>query len=171
MYIKNANGMWTYLVLYVEDIVLASSTLEEIRRIERKIKSEFEMDHMQELKNFLGMRIQYNMEKGTLRLNQGMDNCKPVMTSLLDANPKLTTKDDEEATQHPYRELIGCLTNLMFSTRPYISIAVNFLSRFQSGVTDEPRDQKRMKHLDIRYNFIRECIQSDVIKLQYIPGI
>lgn len=303
LYTRKANGVWTYLVLYVDDIVLASSSLEEIERIKRKMKSEFEMDDMQELKNFLGMRIQYNMEEGTLRLNQakyisallkrfGMDNCKPAMTPL-DANQKLTRKkDNEEATQHPYRELIGCLTYLMLSTRPDISIAVNFLSRFQSGATDEhwchlkrvlrylqgtkhlcleyrrntdadplvgfadadwgsdmddrrstsgyvfqvygstvswttrkqatislssteaeyvslsqasceaiwlrnlltefgvnldvplvihednqscihiaeePRDQKRMKHLDIRYNFIRECIQNDVIKLQYIP--
>ncbi|XP_055604438.1 uncharacterized protein LOC129752693 [Uranotaenia lowii] len=35
-------------------------------------------------------------------------------------------------------------------------------------IAEEPRDQKRMKHLDIRYNFIRECIQDKIIKLQYI---
>ncbi|XP_055605684.1 uncharacterized protein LOC129753859 [Uranotaenia lowii] len=36
-------------------------------------------------------------------------------------------------------------------------------------IATEPRDQKRMKHLDIRYNFIRECIQNEDLKVVYIP--
>uniref|UniRef100_A0AAG5CQQ5 Reverse transcriptase Ty1/copia-type domain-containing protein n=1 Tax=Anopheles atroparvus TaxID=41427 RepID=A0AAG5CQQ5_ANOAO len=36
-------------------------------------------------------------------------------------------------------------------------------------IAEEPRDQKRMKHLDIRYNFIRECIENGIISVKYIP--
>lgn len=102
---------------------------------------------MQELKNFLGMRIQNNMAEGTLLLNQskyifallkrfGMDNCKPTSTPL-ESNLKMEKrKDREEVTHYPYRELVGCLTYLMLSSRPDISIAVNILSRIQSGATD-----------------------------------
>ncbi|XP_055614838.1 uncharacterized protein LOC129761153 [Toxorhynchites rutilus septentrionalis] len=35
-------------------------------------------------------------------------------------------------------------------------------------IANEPRDQKRLKHLDIRYHFIRECIQNGQIKVEYI---
>lgn len=292
-----------YLVLYVDDIVLASNSLEELKNVKVQLAKEFEMEDLEELRNFLGLKIERDVEKGTLTINQsqyvsgllkrfGMDQCKPLGTPL-EANVKLARKKDEEAvTEHPYRELIGCLTYLMLSSRPDISIAVNFLSRFQSAATDthwihlkrvlrylqgtkefsleykrsetadplvgfadadwgsdiddrrstsgfvfkvfgntvswtsrkqatvslssteaeyvslsqaacesiwlmnllsdfgialdapavihednqscihiaeEPRDQKRMKHLDIRYNYIRECIQDELIKVQYIP--
>lgn len=170
LYTRKVNGVWMYLVLYVDDIVLASSSLEEIRNIKQRLANEFEMDDMQEMKNFLGMRIQYNMEKGTLLLNQtkyisallkrfGMDGCKPASTPL-DANLKLERKKDgDEATQYPYRELVGCLTYLMLSTRPDISIAVNTMSRFQSGATDVHwshlkrvlRYLQGTKHLSLEY--------------------
>lgn len=36
-------------------------------------------------------------------------------------------------------------------------------------VADEPREHKRMKHIDVKYNFIRESIASGEFKLEYIP--
>lgn len=36
-------------------------------------------------------------------------------------------------------------------------------------IAQEPRDHKRMKHVDIRYNFIREKLQDGTFKIQYIP--
>nr|XP_029731996.1 ATP-dependent RNA helicase Ddx1 [Aedes albopictus] len=35
-------------------------------------------------------------------------------------------------------------------------------------VSEEPRDHKRMKHVDIRYNFIREKLQDGTFKIKYI---
>lgn len=82
---------------------------------------------------------------GTLKISQpkyvadllqrfGMADCKPVATPL-EANLKLE-KSKHEITQNPYRELIGCLTYLALASRPDISVAVNFFSRFQSAPTD-----------------------------------
>ncbi|XP_053685754.1 uncharacterized protein LOC128735287 [Sabethes cyaneus] len=221
-----------------------------------------------------------------------MENCKSAATPM-EVNLKLKKLEENESpTCHPYRELVGCLTYLMLSTRPDISSAVNILSRFQGGASDlhwthlkrvlrylqgtrnysltyqqtdavsplagfadadwgsdmndrrstsgclfqvfgntvswttrkqtsvslssteaeyisssqaaceaiwlrnllsefnvvlesptvifednqsciyiatEPRDQKRMKHLDIRYNYIRECIQNGSISIEFVP--
>lgn len=36
-------------------------------------------------------------------------------------------------------------------------------------IAEEPRDHKRMKHVDIRYNFIREKLQEGLFKIHYIP--
>lgn len=30
-------------------------------------------------------------------------------------------------------------------------------------VAEEPRNHKRLKHIDLRYNFIRECVQKEVL--------
>lgn len=35
-------------------------------------------------------------------------------------------------------------------------------------VAEEPREHKRMKHIDVKYNFIREAVANKEIKLQYI---
>jgi transposase InsO family protein len=36
-------------------------------------------------------------------------------------------------------------------------------------IAEEPREHKRMKHLDVRYNFIREVIQGGRIQILYVP--
>ncbi|KXJ80842.1 hypothetical protein RP20_CCG023131 [Aedes albopictus] len=35
-------------------------------------------------------------------------------------------------------------------------------------ISEEPREHKRMKHVDIRFHFIRECIQNKIIQPVYI---
>lgn len=35
-------------------------------------------------------------------------------------------------------------------------------------VAEEPRDHRRMKHIDVKYNFIRESIANGDFKLKYI---
>lgn len=37
-------------------------------------------------------------------------------------------------------------------------------------VAEEPREHKRMKHIDVKYNFIREAIANKEIILKYIPS-
>lgn len=36
-------------------------------------------------------------------------------------------------------------------------------------VAEEPKEHKRMKHIDVKYNFIRDSISCGKIKLKYIP--
>lgn len=36
-------------------------------------------------------------------------------------------------------------------------------------IAGEPRENKRMKHIDVKYNFIRESIESGEFRLEYIP--
>lgn len=36
-------------------------------------------------------------------------------------------------------------------------------------IAEEPRDHRRMKHVDIRYNFMREKLQEGIFKILYVP--
>lgn len=36
-------------------------------------------------------------------------------------------------------------------------------------IADEPKERKRMKHLDIKYNFIREVIANGEVQLEFKP--
>lgn len=37
-------------------------------------------------------------------------------------------------------------------------------------VAEEPREHKRMKHIDVKYNFIRDAITNKEVDVKYIPS-
>lgn len=37
------------------------------------------------------------------------------------------------------------------------------------GIAGDPKEHKRMKHIDVKYHFIRESIANGEFKLKYIP--
>lgn len=66
----------------------------------------------------------------------GMEACKPASTPMA-TNLQLQKSSEVEKLEKPYRELIGCLTYLMVTTRPDISAAVSYFSQFQCNPSQE----------------------------------
>jgi hypothetical protein len=104
------------------------------------------MSDLGELRNFLGISITRNDNE--MALSQfgyimklltrfGMQDCKGAKTPM---NAKLQPEQVEPADcivdTKPYRELIGCLMYLMLCTRPDLSAALNFYSRFQANASE-----------------------------------
>lgn len=51
----------------------------------------------------------------------------------------------------------------------YWSLTLNwmhllYLWWFCIRVAEEPRNHKRLKHIDIKYNFIRKCVQKEILR-------
>uniref|UniRef100_A0A1Y1MQF0 Endonuclease n=2 Tax=Photinus pyralis TaxID=7054 RepID=A0A1Y1MQF0_PHOPY len=161
-----------FLLLYVDDILIAGPSVQEINGVVNKLGEEFEMTDRGNLNHFLGIDITYNFELGVLKLNQAkyvekilnkfnMRDCKgsdvPIEPKL-----KLDISKNDTLTNKPFRELIGCLMYLSLATRPDISFAVNYLSKYQDRATDEMwtylkkilRYLKKNKHIEIE--FVRE---------------
>ena len=148
LYSKICEGGTVYLLIYVDDIIISGPNLELINIVKIKLTREFEMKDKGELKYFLGLEIDYNRKMGILKINQrryamgilkrfGLENCKPCPTPI-DHKLKLTTLDkNEDETDKPVRELIGCLMYLMLGTRPDISYAINYFSRYQDRARNE----------------------------------
>lgn len=59
-----------YLLLYVDDMLLASCDVDEINNIKQKLKQEFEMNELGSAKRILGMEIRRNRSDHTLFLTQ-----------------------------------------------------------------------------------------------------
>lgn len=38
------------------------------------------------------------------------------------------------------------------------------------SVAQEPKEHKRMKHIDVKYNFLRDIIAKGYLELEYIPS-
>lgn len=153
------------IIIYVDDLILASKELTELEGIKSKMKSTFKMTDLGQISNILGISIQREGATGRMHLSQkkyieellekfNMKIAKTVSTPI-DPNLKITkemsptTEDErEEMKNRPYRELIGGLIYLANATRPDIAFAASTLSRFCS---DPGRDHWIIAKRILRY--------------------
>ncbi|GJU85533.1 ribonuclease H-like domain-containing protein [Tanacetum coccineum] len=120
-----------YLLLYVDDIVLTTSSHDLLQQIIRSLHQEFAMTNLGSLIYFLGISV--TRDSSRLFLSQkkyaveildraGMVNCNPSRTPV-DIGSKLGATGDIVFDPTLYRSLAGSLHYLIF-TRPDISYAV-----------------------------------------------
>ncbi|KAL5715795.1 hypothetical protein ACHQM5_017567 [Ranunculus cassubicifolius] len=147
---KLADGSTIYLLLYVDDMLIAAKSMSVIRSLKSQLSKEFEMKDLGSAKKILGMEICRDRKKGTLSLSQkqylekvivryGMENAQPVSTPLA-AHFKLsglmsptTDAEKEYMSQVPYASAVGSLMYAMVCTRPDIAHALSCVSRYMSN--------------------------------------
>jgi len=144
-YVKHFDNSYIILLLYVDDMLIAGSSIEEIDKLKQQLSKQFEMKDLGAAKQILGMRIIRDKDKGILKLSQteyvkkvlsrfSMDNAKPVSTPL--GNHFKLSKDQSPKTELecgymdkiPYASVIGSLMYAMVCTRPDIAHAVGVVS-------------------------------------------
>ena len=135
------------LLLYVDDLVLAAPTYDQINWIRYKLHIEFEMTDLGKLKSFLGLEIHRNREKRTLHLSQrqytqkilqahGMENCNPARTP---ADPHVRLEKSHTSfvanptSKQQYQSAVGSLMYCMLGTRPDIAYAVSKVTQYCSN--------------------------------------
>jgi hypothetical protein len=134
LFIYNKAGVRVYLQVYVDDIVVMSSSLVAVNALLQDLGSEFALKDLGELHYFL---VQVTQTKDDFVLSQdqytrdvlrraGMYHCKLVKTPLATSTKVLISAsallDAEDSSK--YISIIGGLQYLML-TRPDISFAVN----------------------------------------------
>ncbi|KAH9647595.1 Endoglucanase 8 [Citrus sinensis] len=139
-------GGVAYLLLYVDDMLIASKYKLEIERLKNLLKAEFEMKDLGSAKRILMMDITRDRYADTLFLSQEkyikkvlemfeMQDCKPVQTPF-GPQFKLTaaqsSEDESQVNEFPYAHVVGSLMYAMVYTRSYIAYAVSVISRFLS---------------------------------------
>lgn len=146
LYVKFTENNKFYLLLYVDDLLLISNSLEEIERMKLRLSEEFEMTDLNEMETFLGIHMQRDISAGTMEFSQ-----KQYLVNTLKkfemGDSKSTTTPMEVGVKLerfggtpdniPYRELIGCLMYVSLTTRPDLAAATNFFSRYQSSYDQE----------------------------------
>lgn len=146
LYVWKSDKGTVLMVIYVDDIVVAGSSLKLVETVKRCLANEFEMTDGGEIRCFLGLRIDRDVKNGSMRISQKqylqdmlkrfkMDDCKPISTPM-ENRLKLHHGEEKNRTTQPYRELIGCLTYAAMTTRPDLAASVNFFSQYQSCPTD-----------------------------------
>eukprot|EP00253_Pinus_taeda_P022163 PITA_22163 len=153
VYFKSFNGILIILALYVDDVLIARKSMEEINRLKAQLSRTFDMKDIGAEKHILGMEIHRDRKNGKLWLSQqkyvekvldkfSMDNVKPVnvpLASHCKLSSVLSPRVDEEKkymSHVPYENVVGNLMYAMVSTRPDISHAVGAVSRFMENPGD-----------------------------------
>ena len=153
-YVKKCANSYVLLALYVDDMLIAGSSMTEINRLKKQLAENFEMKDLGPAKQILGMRISRNRVEGTLKLSQekyveklldkfNVRDVKtrntPLGTHLKLSKKKSSQTDEEERymSRVPYASAVGSLMYAMVCTRPDIAHAVGVVSRFLSNPSKE----------------------------------
>ena len=83
--------MGVFLLLYVDDMLIASTNKQEIERLKHQLKTKFEIKDLGEAKKILGMQIFRNKKKKRMFISQG-NYIKKVLErfSMIDAKSATT---------------------------------------------------------------------------------
>jgi hypothetical protein len=147
LFFYNKGGITIFMCVYVDDIIVASSSQEAIDAILDDLRSDFALKDLGQLHYFLGIEVQ--KVKDGIHLAQtkfasnilkriGMTAYKPVTTPL-STSEKLRIDEGEllgpeDATR--YRSIVGALQYLTL-TRPDLSFAVNKVCQFLHAPTSQ----------------------------------
>ena len=107
----------TFLVLYVDDILLASNSSEKLQEIETALCDSFEMIDLDESKMYLGMEINRDRKNKIMTLKQSeytekvlekfnMKKCKPTIIPMVTGQVKNRENRKPEKIQElqrPYK--------------------------------------------------------------------
>lgn len=146
LFIFSHAGVTMYVLVYVDDIVIASSCPTAVRHLLDQLVQSFPVKDLGPLRYFLGIEVASNSRGSSLTqkkyatdllLRTHMENCKPVSTPM-NMQEKLSQDvgqalNDEDA--FVYRSTVGGLQYLML-TRPDISFAVNKVCQFLAQQTE-----------------------------------
>lgn len=133
-----------YILVYVDDILIASKDTSAINAVKASLKSIFDIKDMGDAGTFIGIDIQRDRKAGMMKICQermaaelvakyGLNDSKSKSTPLT-TGIQLTKSEANELDKekYPYSELVGSLLYLSACTRPDITQAVGVLTRFMA---------------------------------------
>ena len=150
IYCKVSGRKFIFLILYVDDILLASSDLGLLHETKRMLSKNFDMKDLGEASFVLGIEIHRNRSRGLLGLSQrayvdrilerfNMQQCKPRIASVCKGDKLSLSQcphsDIEKAQMKnvPYASALGSIMYAQVCTRPDIAFATGLLGRYQSN--------------------------------------
>ena len=157
LYTQHKDDKLLILVLWVDDILIASNCDIMLTDVKNKLSERFKMTDLGKISWFLG--IEFTQSKGHITMNQsryidkilvkfGMEECKKRYTPVENDINKNTHTESEIINNKLYQEIIGSLVYLMVATRPDLCYTVTKLSQKLSRPT--MKDLNRAKQV-LRY--------------------
>ncbi|KAJ4976296.1 hypothetical protein NE237_001402 [Protea cynaroides] len=184
IYIKIKGTSFTILVLYVDDILIASNDLGMLHETKYFLTQNFDMKDMGEASYVLGIEIHRDMSLKTLGLSQKgyidkilerfkIKQCSSSVAPVIKGDrlsleqcPK-TNLEKQAMQKIPYASVVGSLMYAQVCTRPDISFAVGVLGRFQvnPGLPHWKVAKKVLRYLQGTKDYMLTYRHVDVLEL------
>ncbi|KAL0399561.1 UNVERIFIED_CONTAM: Retrovirus-related Pol polyprotein from transposon TNT 1-94 [Sesamum radiatum] len=149
-HLKVSGSKTCFLVLYVDDILLATNDKGMLCEVKQFLSKKFEMKDMGEASYVIGIKIYRDRSRCILGLSQEtyinkvlerfrMKDCSPSVAPIVKGDKlhlNQCPRNDLEREQMkdiPYASAIGSLMYAQVCTRPDITFAVGILGRYQSN--------------------------------------
>ncbi|CAI7764464.1 unnamed protein product [Closterium sp. NIES-54] len=150
------------LLVYVDDILLFSESAAMIERMEEMLEMQFKCSKMGDVKYYLGMHVERDLDKGVLRLHQRkyceglaekyglQDGGKPAtpLPSGFTVEPCADEEVVGESDRKLFHSMVGALNYAANHTRPDIAFAT---SRLASVVSRPSHEQLEAAKRLVRY--------------------
>jgi hypothetical protein len=184
IYLRISGSKYIFLVLYMDDILLATNDNEFLLETKCMLSSHFDMKDLGEAFYVLGIQIFRDRTKGVLGLSQKtyidrvlnrfhMQFCSPGKTPIVkgDTFSKCQCpQNDNERTQMqsiPYASFVGSLMYAQVCTRPDIAYDVSVLGRYLNdpGLSHWTAAKKVLRYLKGTKNFMLTYRRSDILEV------
>ncbi|XP_070018797.1 secreted RxLR effector protein 161-like [Nicotiana sylvestris] len=172
------------MVLYVDDILLATYDLGLLNETKQFLSRSFDMKDLGEASFVLEIEIKRDRSRGLLGLSQrsyiesvlktfNMKDCRPGVAPVVKGDKlskdQCSKNEVEMRTMKdvPYASVVGCLMYIQVCTRPDIAFVVNMLGRFSSnpGWAHWVAAKKVMRYLQCTKDFMLVYKRVDYLDL------
>ncbi|KAJ9546652.1 hypothetical protein OSB04_019195 [Centaurea solstitialis] len=150
VYTKFSRSTVTFLVLYVDDILLIGNDVPTLQSVKNWLSKCFQMKDLGEAAYILGIKIYRNRSKRLIELSQStyidkilkkfrMDESKKGFTPmqhgivLSKTQCPVSSQDQDKIKTVPYASAIGSIMYAMLCTRPDVAYSVSVTSRYQQN--------------------------------------
>ncbi|CAJ2635046.1 unnamed protein product [Trifolium pratense] len=184
VYQKFSGRKCIFLVLYVDDILLAANDIGILHETKKFLSRTFEMKDLGDASFVLGIQIHRDRSRGILGLSQrnyiekvlkrfGMQECKPGDNPIakgdkfsLSQCPK-GNLEIQEMQKIPYASAVGSLMYAQVCTRPDIAFIVGMLGRYLSnpGMDHWKAAKKVMRYLKRTKDYMLTYRRSDQLEI------
>ena len=140
----------TLLSTYTDDVTGASTSSGGAIQAKQELRGRYKLKDGGELNYMLGIKVERDRANRTISISQSAyiarilkrfrhEDCTPASTplppgtKLSDINSPENDAERSEMSKLPYRELLGSLMYLYIGTRPDLSFAIQYLSRYQAN--------------------------------------
>ena len=184
IYLKTSGSNFIILVLYVDDILLASSCIDLLLETKQLLSSHFDMKDLGDASVVLGIQIHRDRSRGILGLSQkgyiekilrrfNMHSCSPCAApvqkgdKLAKSQCPQNDKEIAEMRKVPYASAVGSLMYAQVCTRPDIAFAVNALGRYLSnpGLSHWKAVKKVLRYLQGTKEYMLTYMKSDQLQV------
>ena len=149
IYVKGHRKSIIVCILYVDDVLFMGPELRQVQKVKEAFMKLWECRDLGRVKEYLGMRINYDHNKATMIIDQheyakkivkrfGQENAKSVRTPLPTGYvPEPNSGQASPQQRSYYQSIIGSLLYLALGTRPDICYEVILMSQFSVNPTEE----------------------------------